>query len=908
MKVPFRLFRTEESATADAALLLDDDPAKLARLGSMRPFPTVFRVDGGFVLFASAPFPPGVLKLRRLGGDLFVPVDAQLLPRLLPDEIVGLTRDRGLVVLVNAVLAFDPKRPLRPDEWLRPAMIVRRTWSEFPTPPDRPERLTTIERPSPPGAILEILSAGQPDDAEPLAGTGGVPEDARPGAGTFIAGLGAGMLLGAAQFATWLGRQLNAPGLAKFGGSLASKAIQKVPRITEKILGAQEAALREVLRQLQSGDVERALKRAPSAYADPSKSSPISASADLGRRDPRFSLRDLIAGGGAGTWLGGGDVWEQLAQEYRLLAAEASRRGDARRAAYLYGVLLRDLRSAANALLAGCYFRDAAILYRDKLGDTAAAATAFERGGDYDEAVRLYDRRGEFEAAAELLRFIGDEDRAVEYFERAVGKLKDGGHWCAAGDLLRGKLGRQRPATDCFREGWRRGGSGHLKCGERLIDDLLATEAWTEFDELLDEAARAYPPPESAPASQFFNYALSLREFLPADRREPVRDRVQLHFARHLRANVGTVRHATDRVRELFDAKGGWTGPQVRDAEYAVRAKARRMIGESRPSTGLPPAGRVSAVAVARTSRDLVLTVDNTVSVWHSQTGETVPVKQFRHERVLGVASNDDASIVHVLYADGEGVHLRCYANRTDLGGRLPAYLAQGQAWIAADIGEDGNFFLQASSSVRDGEPSIALRKPGGRADYQGLYLRERMESTTEDNLFGPKLFLLAHLGPAEEWEWDENFVRHAVGGQVRRWVVNWEPGVPDDSPLLRSTVDWMAPFPNQLQIVGVTKGGLLIWCDFDDSNPDNPKLATVHATDAKGIDAACLLGRNIVAAANRDGEIGWLSVAGGRLVPFARPTALGIPSRVVFLASGRTRNEVLAVFADGTVLRVPAP
>ena len=78
-------------------------------------------------------------------------------------------------------------------------------------------------------------------------------------------------------------------------------------------------------------------------------------------------------------WLGGADIWAELAREYRRLAQEAAARGDHRRAAYIHGVLLRDLRSAANALMAGGLFRDAALIFRDKLNDDLSAARAFEQ-------------------------------------------------------------------------------------------------------------------------------------------------------------------------------------------------------------------------------------------------------------------------------------------------------------------------------------------------------------------------------------------------------------------------------------------------------------------------------------------------------------------------------------------------
>lgn len=911
MKIPFRLARLESPAgPADAGLLLADDAAALAKAcATIRPFPTVFRVAGGFLLLASA-LPPGTIRLRRLGGDLFVPVDAQLLPRLLPDEIVGLTKTRGLIVLADGALAFDPTRPLLPNEWLKPPRVRREVWTALPEPPALADRLTAIERPSPPGAVLEILAAGEPDDANPLAGkgqSGGVPEDARPVAGSMLGQVGAGTLLGVAQLAAWMGKQLNAPSLGNLAGKLARKAVEKVPRITEKILGDQEAALREVLRQLQSGDIEKALKRAPIAVGDPTRTPAIDTSAKLTPRDPRFSLRDLLGGGGGAAWLGGGDVWNDLAREYRRLAEEAARHGDARRAAYLYGVLLRDVRAAANALMAGGYFHDAAILYRDKLADPLAAAKAFERAGEYDEAVRLYERREDYEAAAELLRRIGDEDRAVEYFERASDRLRDRGQWLEAGDLVRKKLGRREAATALYRAGWKRGGANHLACGERLIDEVLVAESWAAFDELLDEAMCLE---SSTHASRFFNYALDAgRDSLPVERMESARDRVQLFYARRLRENPTSIRRAGEQARELFAPKGGWTGPQVRDAEFAARALAKRS-NPTKPDIALavPPAdGTLTAVAVARVSRDLVLAVGDRVSVWRSATGETVRVAQLSGARPLGLATNDDATTIHVLYADATGVHLKCYgANPTASVRSLPAYLAEGQIKLCEDDDAIADWYLQPASYEHDGEPVVALVRPGRRTTFYGTYLREETMEDKTNQLVGPKQYLLANLGPAERWEWDENFLRHVVGSQTRREVTNWTPAVPDRSPLRQPAADWISPSENFLQLVGIDAGGVLRWHICHDPDPDHTMGSAHFALPDGHFTAACFRGPGHMAAATANGEIHWFNVISGySIVTEYRPTPLGHPSRIAFLAMGRSRDEVLAVFADGQIARV---
>jgi hypothetical protein len=359
VNVPLKLARRSDAPeAADAFLLFAGGYGELAdacaRLGAATP--AVYPVRGGFLLVPpheeARPL-PGAVRLRRPSGDLFIPADAALSPALLPDEVAALTRDRGLVLLPGGeALAFDPSAPLPVGRWLAPPRVRRADWEPFPAPPARAERLTVIERPAPPDVALAVLDAGKPDGADPLPGAGAVPEDARPPAGSLAGRVAAGVGLGVGRALAWLGRALAAPGLARLGGDVARRAVERVPRLTEKLFGAQEAALREVLRQLQSGDVEKALRRAPAAFADPDAPARVGTSADLGRRDPRYSLRALLGGGDgpAAGWLGGGDVWDRLAAEYRRLAAEAAARGDHRRAAYLYGVLLRDLRSAADKL------------------------------------------------------------------------------------------------------------------------------------------------------------------------------------------------------------------------------------------------------------------------------------------------------------------------------------------------------------------------------------------------------------------------------------------------------------------------------------------------------------------------------------------------------------------------------
>src|SRR5437763_8925518 len=131
MRVPFRLRKTSRAAPATGLLLLSEDVADLlalcARLGPGRDgpggdasgvgaLPPVYPVPGGFLVQPRGAVPPalpGVVRLRGLVPNLYLPVDSALVPGLLEDEAAGLVRGRGLVFLPGGqVLGFDPARPL----------------------------------------------------------------------------------------------------------------------------------------------------------------------------------------------------------------------------------------------------------------------------------------------------------------------------------------------------------------------------------------------------------------------------------------------------------------------------------------------------------------------------------------------------------------------------------------------------------------------------------------------------------------------------------------------------------------------------------------------------------------------------------------------------------------------------
>jgi hypothetical protein len=923
MQVPLRLARRNSAATADAFLLSADGFGPLANAcARLDELPEVYAVRGGFLLVprqAPARPPAGAMRLRRVSGDAFIPAASTLLPALLGEEVTALTRDRGLIVLPGGeVLGFDTARPLEVGTWLAPARVRRSEWQPFPPRRDHPDRLTTIERPAPPVVVIELLSAGQPEGAEPLPGVDegtprGIPEGARPPGGSTLGRIGAGMKLGFGQFLAWLGKALSAPGLAKRGADMAREAMEQVPRLSEKVLGAQEAALREVLRQLRSGDVEKALRHAPIAVADPNAPSRLGTDARLGNRDPRYSLRDLITTGGGGVgWLGGADIWAELAREYRRLAQEAAARGDYRRSAYLHGVLLRDLRAAANALMAGGLFRDAALIFRDKLYDDRAAAHAFEQAGDYDEAVRLLEKHGEYERAGDLLRRIGDDVRAVEFFTRAADALARKGQWVAAGDLIRTKVGDRKLAARYYRAGWEAGAAESVACGERLLDEHLAAEEWAELRKLFDEAALALTPPRSRDAGRFFNYALTAGEStLPLPLRDEFTDRVRVLFAAHLRANAGGSGWGGELVNELFGRARHWPGPVVRDAAFSSRATVRRPAAAA--SLAHEPAvplavGTVTAVAVARDSGDIVVATTQTVVFWRADKGRVLPVFPVRERVVVGLSVDATGRVVYVLNTQPDNGHvLRCF-----MSGPSGAFLPMSRHLLGQPVHESGQWYVQQLAGPGEGQSLVVVASPGGRLVFRGPNLLPEPPGPFRLGGSWPT-HLLALDGEDTIWDWvAERVLRCRSAGHeaetIGRWAVPWVPGRPEGSTLPEPRVDWITPVGRVLEVAGVDQDGALYWSEFDARAADSPKSKTVTETHPDRFLAACLVGPGAVAAVTGQNELRWLRVAGTKFRAWALPRRLAVPARAVALVARPHANEVVAVLDDGSAVRVPRP
>ena len=155
IQVPFHVRRRLVTEPAVALLVPSPEPRgswNSARLG-LDPSGRTFDVAGGFLLELERPATgpmPGAVRLRAVTRALYVPVDAELIPSLLPDEASGLVRDWGLVFRPNAgPLLFDRHVPVDLDELLAVRHRLRRGLVLVsPTPaPGRPARGDRLRSP-----------------------------------------------------------------------------------------------------------------------------------------------------------------------------------------------------------------------------------------------------------------------------------------------------------------------------------------------------------------------------------------------------------------------------------------------------------------------------------------------------------------------------------------------------------------------------------------------------------------------------------------------------------------------------------------------------------------------------------------------------------------------------------------
>jgi tetratricopeptide (TPR) repeat protein len=932
MKVAFHLRRRPSPEPASAVLLETDRVEALldlaSRLGLDR-LPPIHRVAGGFLLkLGEGVQPPvGPIRLRSLAENLYLPVDADLVPALLDDEAKGVTRDRGLIFLPGGrVLGFEPRVPLSLSSLVTADRREGTGWRSFPDRPVRAERIHEITLEAPEGSTNEDVFEAGGDAAE--IGSDGPPRPEDAGAASTLAGRAA---VGAGKGLIGLGAMLGIKALADLGAKWINRAVERVPRLTEAMLGKQEGSLRELLRQFREGDIERALRHALPLGGNGNRGGTPSVDGKLPTVDPTYSLQSLLGSnrGPTGIWFGGFDVQAELAKEYRKAAEDAERHGDYRRAAYIHGKLLGDFATAAHLLCKGGLYRDAAYLYLNRLKDLPAAARAFESAGEVDRALQLYRQDRLHAEAGDLLRRVGEEEGAIaEYVCAADLLIADPKHGSiAAGDLLRDRAYRPDLALPYYAAGWMgRPSTNAVPCALRMASIFADRGEVENLVTLVDQAdALLKGPGREAPAIEFYNeLALMAERDALAEVRDDLRDRSLMGLAYKLRQRVATDRRPGLLNSNYLGRSRAWAPDLVSDANHALRSAfdqeaerlrlSRMVLGPSyrgEPRRIEVEGGVVSSVCQASSTGELFLgfeggrvySFDAVSGIVRWVTEEPVPISS--------MAVDPEGRTLMLMLGEGPGPRRLVHLDRTHSA-------ASGWARQARMIDGPGDFWLtpvMTDGSVRalaiwNGEEMILM---GGIGDLS-LWVRLPMPFLKTD----PPAAIL--IPPADGKPPTPRAVLihdgsdlcqvESMGKSVRRRDLGWRPTLPEGHTLRSAPLAWLQVDPERFELAGLDSKGVIHWsslkvndAEFIRTSFNDSKGETVYAATTlvrAGLVAGVTSGRPGVSPSRVD----WLRCG---TQTFAQAGSIGLVAvgPMACFPAHRT-DELIVVCKDGTLVCVP--
>jgi hypothetical protein len=691
--------------------------------------------------------------------------------------------------------------------------------------------------------------------------------------------------------------------------------VEQAPRLTEDLLGQQEAALRELLRQFREGNLEEALRRALPLNAPAGRGGTVATGAALPSRDPRWDLRDLLASGRGPTaaWLGGGDVQAELTREYRKAAEAAAARGDFRRAAFIWGRLLHDYHQAAAVLARGGLHHDAALVYLELLGDLLAAAREFEAAGEVDRALGLYRKRGDHLAAGDLLRRAGEDERALEEYREAAAEYAARGNHLEAGNVLRDRARRADLALEYYLAGWagRPHGSA-VGCLMHLLEARAAEESPAALLALVDEADGFFGPPgHEAAAIQFGNAVAELagREHL-ARVADELRDRARRGLAGKMRQRAALETRPGFAASEFFGRAGSWHPAVVSDAAFAFRRAVRH---EPVPRRQTGPrlrlaSGRVTAVCAAgHTGRVFagfaggawVMFDPGDGSVHHPPTPPGAPAT------VTCLATNPEGDRLVALHAPGGTGRRGLESYRLAGAGfsrlrRVELPPVEGDVWLTPVAEEDG----KPAVGLWDGEGLAVL----AASDLVRVETITPPEDGTPEEPLGA--FLFRGLSPRAA----------AVGlmvGRSRVWFFGETPEH-ESAPWCPIALGWAVrdagcyPPPSlprvilkrRSEVVGAADRGPVFW---QSGSPE--RILTLGEERASTRETGYLLAAFLYSrrvAGVKPGRVDWLRREGPVLKPWSS-TAADLAD-AVFAAFSPPTSELLVVCRDGDLVRVPVP
>ena len=226
----------------------------------------------------------------------------------------------------------------------------------------------------------------------------------------------------------------NAP-RRKQPGKLSKFVGEKLARLQRSLSESRHRELTRLLNMLDK-EPDKGLRFAI-PFGDMNHRGRATPGSRLMERLTDFSLRSLGGGRPADYWEIPADRQFQLQNKYRELANREIRLNRHRRAAYIFAELLSDLESAAAALRDGRHYREAAVIYRERLKRPIDAARCLESGGLWAEAIEEYGQLEMHEKIGDLYVRLDDKQRATVAYQTAAARHRDHSDFASAAQHLR---------------------------------------------------------------------------------------------------------------------------------------------------------------------------------------------------------------------------------------------------------------------------------------------------------------------------------------------------------------------------------------------------------------------------------------------------------------------------------------
>jgi tetratricopeptide (TPR) repeat protein len=423
---------------------------------------------GLFIIFNGAVPPTGLIKYpySKIGGKLFIPVDAALEPVVTADELTKLLLwevqvfhpyigmvgfDAGdKLSLANLILLPQPQLQL----WNfahpglnSPAGLQMIGLEPLKAEADVVEDLNDNVGSMPLSQIMNLKGDSESSSSEILKKTG----NAFAMAGLFF--LLTLSFIGKMIFTIF---SLIAPKSQPVRGRQKGLLQELEEWINKKMGDLQKQRDSELnrLMGLFDKDPDEALKYAIPLGSPYLNRGTAPQSGKLGKRSTDFNLGALGGGGRVDSW-DVGNYQYALRKKYEQAANTAVAAGNFKRAAYIYAHLLSNFYSAANVLQQGKFYREAAALYKEHFKNNKLAAECLERGGLLSEAIPLYIEMDNPEKVGDLYTQLGRPDKALPYYHTTVDRLKTSKDYKQAAKITLEKLHKKDDALNVLLDGWK---------------------------------------------------------------------------------------------------------------------------------------------------------------------------------------------------------------------------------------------------------------------------------------------------------------------------------------------------------------------------------------------------------------------------------------------------------------------